>query len=228
LLLSTSQLCLIFSVVTIMSDEPITPIQRCLNLLAIGDPGARESLYIASRNRLLALTRRMLSQYPGVKRWEGSDDVFQNVLVQLHHCLAEVHPPSTLDLLRLTAHIIKRELINLARHYSGPQGLGTHHSTPNSKGQNACDAAVAPKVDLGRAVEWIELLEQVNQFPATEREAFDLLWCQGLSQEEAAKLLGLSVRTVKRRWLATRLHLAAIIGHNLANTNLECDVPSGG
>ena len=36
---------------------------------------------------------------------------------------------------------------------------------------------------------------------------FDLLWYQGMSQAEAAASLGVSERTVNRRWLSARLHL---------------------
>jgi RNA polymerase sigma-70 factor (ECF subfamily) len=41
-----------------------------------------------------------------------------------------------------------------------------------------------------------------------KRQAFDLLFYQGLSQEESAAVLGVSVRTLKRRWREARLDLA--------------------
>jgi RNA polymerase sigma-70 factor (ECF subfamily) len=43
--------------------------------------------------------------------------------------------------------------------------------------------------------------------PDEEREIFDLLWYQGLSQAEAATLLKVSERTIKRRWQSARLKL---------------------
>jgi DNA-directed RNA polymerase specialized sigma24 family protein len=39
------------------------------------------------------------------------------------------------------------------------------------------------------------------------KTTFDLLWYQGLSQDEAAQALGVDVRTVKRRWREARLTL---------------------
>jgi RNA polymerase sigma-70 factor (ECF subfamily) len=44
-----------------------------------------------------------------------------------------------------------------------------------------------------------QVLETVDGLPEDEREAFDLVHVQGLSQAEAAELLGVAARTVKRR-----------------------------
>jgi DNA-directed RNA polymerase specialized sigma24 family protein len=41
----------------------------------------------------------------------------------------------------------------------------------------------------------------VARLPDKLRAVFDLLWYQGLTQAEAAALLGVAVRTVKSRWL---------------------------
>jgi RNA polymerase sigma factor (sigma-70 family) len=51
------------------------------------------------------------------------------------------------------------------------------------------------------------ILDEVERLPDEEREIFDLLWYQGLSQAEAAALLHVSERTIKRRWQAARLKL---------------------
>ena len=48
---------------------------------------------------------------------------------------------------------------------------------------------------------------KLAELPEEERETFDLLWYQGLTQAEAGALLGLSERTVKRRWQSARLLL---------------------
>jgi RNA polymerase sigma factor (sigma-70 family) len=62
---------------------------------------------------------------------------------------------------------------------------------------------------------WSEFHERAGQLPDEEREVFDLLWYQGLMQEEAAQLLGVSERTVKRRWQSARLQLFEALGGNL-------------
>ena len=59
---------------------------------------------------------------------------------------------------------------------------------------------------------WAEFHEAVARLPDDLRAAFDLLWYQGLTQAEAADLLGVAVPTVKRRWLKARLRVQQALG----------------
>jgi RNA polymerase sigma-70 factor (ECF subfamily) len=43
------------------------------------------------------------------------------------------------------------------------------------------------------------MLEAIDNLPEDEREAFCLVRIQGMTQSEAAQLLGIAVSTVKRR-----------------------------
>jgi RNA polymerase sigma-70 factor (ECF subfamily) len=43
------------------------------------------------------------------------------------------------------------------------------------------------------------MLAAIDRLPEAEREAFDLVRIQGMSQSEAAKVLGVAVVTVNRR-----------------------------
>ena len=52
----------------------------------------------------------------------------------------------------------------------------------------------------------------METLPAEEREVLDLVWYGGLTQIEAAALLGISEPTVKRRWRAARLRLHEAMG----------------
>ncbi len=45
----------------------------------------------------------------------------------------------------------------------------------------------------------LRLLEAIESLPEEEREVFDLVRVQGLTQAEAAEILGVSIRTVRRR-----------------------------
>jgi RNA polymerase sigma-70 factor (ECF subfamily) len=47
----------------------------------------------------------------------------------------------------------------------------------------------------------------VGALPEELREIVDLLYYDGLTQEEAATLLGLSPRTLKRRWQTAKVYL---------------------
>ena len=54
---------------------------------------------------------------------------------------------------------------------------------------------------------WAEFHEQVEELPENEREVFQLIWYSGTTQREAAELLGISERTVLRRYCRARLQL---------------------
>ena len=56
------------------------------------------------------------------------------------------------------------------------------------------------------------MLETIERLPESEREAFELVRIQGLSQSEAARVLGVSVATVNRRLSRGLQLLAADLG----------------
>jgi DNA-directed RNA polymerase specialized sigma24 family protein len=51
---------------------------------------------------------------------------------------------------------------------------------------------------------WTEFHKHVAALPGSDREVCELLWYFGLSQQEAADFLGISLRTIKRRWFQVR------------------------
>src|SRR5689334_5016823 len=100
-------------------EDPTTVIQGCIDRLRGGDESARGALRCAA-GRLARLAREMLKGYPGVARWEQTDDVLQNALVRLVRTPGAVTPPTARDFYRLAAPEVRRELIDLVRHYLGP------------------------------------------------------------------------------------------------------------
>ena len=47
----------------------------------------------------------------------------------------------------------------------------------------------------------------IEKLPDEEREVCELLWYQGLTQPQAAEVLQMPLRTLKRRWQKVRLKL---------------------
>ena len=186
-------------------------IQVYLDRLRDGDETARGALLQCASERLRSLARRMLRAYPRVHRWEETDDVLQNAALRLHRTLGEIAPATPRDFFRVAALNIRRELLDLAKHYFGPLGHGAQHASWGSGDSSAGAPAPADRGDLStepsRLAAWGEFHEQIGALPDEEREVFDLLWYQGLNQAEAAELLGVSERTIKRRWQAARLRL---------------------
>src|SRR5436305_5872475 len=113
-----------------MSDEPQSAlIQGWIDRLKQGDESARSELLRCASERLTRLTRKMLRDFPGVHRWEQTDDVLQNANLRLYSALKAVTPPSARDFFRLAALQIRRELLDMARRYAGPMGLGANHAS---------------------------------------------------------------------------------------------------
>jgi RNA polymerase sigma factor (sigma-70 family) len=201
-------------------DDHTTVIQGWIDRLRGGDDSARAALLVCASERLTRLARKMLRDYPGVARWEQTDDVLQNALIRLDRALKAVTPPTARDFFRLAAAQVRRELIDLARHYQGPHGLGARHSTqPGSDGSTA-EPALAPSApdttfEPGRLAAWTDFHRAVDNLVAADRELFDLLWYQGLTQAEAATVLGVTERTVNSHWLAARVRLSDSLGGQL-------------
>jgi RNA polymerase sigma factor (sigma-70 family) len=201
-------------------------IQSLLDRLQAGDDSAREELINCACARLERLTRKMLRDWDRVHRWEDTSDVLQNALMRLYRSLAETRPARAVDFFRLAALNIRRELYDLARHYYGPRGEGANHITVTWKlrTDGELDAAMEQQYadgddDPENLAAWAEFHEQVGRLPEEERELFDLLWYQELSQSEAAALLAISERTVKRRWASARLRLFQTLGGALPDSD---------
>jgi RNA polymerase sigma-70 factor (ECF subfamily) len=173
-----------------------TQLQGWLGRIQAGDQAARNELVQAIQGRLEQLARRMLRRHPAVARWAETGDVFQGAVMRLLRALEKKSPASTRDFLNLAAEIIRRELIDLARHFQGPLGLGANHASGPPEDPAAPDAN---PVDLEC---WTALHQAVDRLPAELREVFSLTFYHGWTQQQIAELFAVDVRTVRRRWLA--------------------------
>lgn len=181
-----------------------TDLQNQLKRLSEGCPESRRTIIEHCCERLRTMARRMLKSYGRLARWSDTDDVLQQSLMRLHRALATVHPESTRKFYGLAATQIRRELIDLARSYFGPQGLGAKHDTDG--GEAAAEQA-DPTAEPFSITAWTEFHEAVEALPDAEREVVSLLWYDGLTQADAARVLGISLATLKRRWVSARLLL---------------------
>ena len=181
---------------------------RWLERMRAGDRVAGDELFRHLGGRLERLARQMLRGFPAVRRWEGSGDVLQSASLRLLRSLQEVSPDSTAKFFGLAAQAIRRELLDLKRHYCGPEGIGANHHT-DGRGAPAREP-VDPAPDHDELEEWCALHRQVEGLPEEERAVVDLHFYQGLSKAEAAGLLGVDVRTVQRRWNAALQRLRSL------------------
>jgi RNA polymerase sigma-70 factor (ECF subfamily) len=189
-----------------MNEGNTTQLQRHLDLLRAGDERARDVLIQRSCQQLERLTRKMFKSYPRLHRWEQTDDVLQDALMRLHRSLAEVQPESVPQFLGLAATQIRRSLIDLSRHHFGPEGhAARHHTDGNATDRNGVVNQEAERTAEPTSLEgWSTFHQCVEKLPEKERETFDLIWYQRLSQSEAANSLGVDLRTIKRRWRSAK------------------------
>jgi RNA polymerase sigma factor (sigma-70 family) len=173
-------------------------------LLARPDPAARDELLRRVEGNLRRLAGHLLRGYPAVARFEATDDVLQAASLRLLRALEAVTPADPRQFFGLAATVIRRELVDLHRHYYGARGEGANRHSHAGR----FEPAASDSAELDR---WREFHERVGQLPDEEREVVDLLHYQGMSQVDAATLLGVELRTVQRRWQDARVALARLL-----------------
>lgn len=185
-----------------------TDLHNLLDLARQGDPDARCRVIEHACDRVRTLTRKMLRAYPRVRRWSETDDVLQSALLRLHRSLAEVRPESPRQFHGLAATQIRRELLDLAKHFHGARGIGANH---HSDGGKAAERTSAEPFEPETLEAWARFHELVDALHDEEKETVQLLWYEGLKQPEAAALMGVSLATLKRRWQSARLRLCELL-----------------
>jgi RNA polymerase sigma-70 factor (ECF subfamily) len=177
-----------------------------------GDRAAPDELLRHVGERLRLLAQRMLLGYRDLKRWIDTDDVFQNALVRLLRALEAVTPPSTREFFGLVSLQLRRELIDLARRWRGKMETSLDGSWSGGSGVRAGHRDPRDSThEPSRLAEWAEFHQHIEALPEEERAVVDLIFYQGLAQAEAADLLGISVRTLQRRWNAALLRLHPLV-----------------
>ena len=173
------------------------------------DPAERSVLLHIAADRLMMLTRHMLRGYPRLRRWEETDDVFQEATLRLYRSLNQVSPKSTEEFFGLAALQIRRTLIDLARHHFGPHGdAGRHHSDPLILEREPSERSHGGRSGEPQSLEeWTAFHEAVGALPDRERDVFELIWYAGATYQDAAKMLGITRRTAIRRMNRARLRL---------------------
>lgn len=162
----------------------------------------------------------MLRGFPQVRRWEQTGDVVQNASLRLLRALEQIDLENPRHFLGLAATQIRRELIDLARHYQGPHGLGAQHASNvvdvNQDGSSAKIDPLDPNAESpSELAAWCELHTSIDALPDEEREVCVMMLYLGLTQREASELLGVSERTVRRRWQEIRLKIHELMRDHL-------------
>ena len=196
-----------------MSDSSLKSIQiqSWIDRVRVGDQAARDELTRCSCDRLDVLVMKMLGSYARVKRWEQADDVVQKVTLEIYRRLETVALESSRDFLCQASTAIRRELVDLNKYFFADEDTGTldplatRPDAPDS-GDTVAGQLVGA-LEPGRLSAWTRFHRQIDTMHDEDREVFELLWYQGLTQPETADLMGVSRRTMIQRWQGARLRL---------------------
>ncbi len=161
-------------------DSPSEPIVRALMERAV----RRLHLLCAT---LLRKSYPRLTQPPLNLQ---ADELLGAVVERLLKALREARPRTVRQLFALANRHIRWELNDLARRLDErPAVVGLSEElvpSPLTSGS-------------GLTSDGRRMLQAIDALPEDERETFDLVRIQGLTQSEAAEILGVSIRTVRRR-----------------------------
>jgi len=191
-------------------------LDECLRRLAAGDPAARDRVIELCSDRLREIARRMLRSFPGVRRHDDTDDVFQGAVMRLHRALGQLadQRESPRSLMALAATQIHRELVDLARRNARTTSYAANHDTnvmPNTDGtpRFLVDGIATAPESLDR---WEQFHAAIAGLPEDRREVFNLVWYLGADQRTIADVLGCSERSVKTYWREAREAVKAALG----------------
>jgi RNA polymerase sigma-70 factor (ECF subfamily) len=189
-----------------MNDDHTTAVvQRYLDELG-GDSPAEpivRALLDRSVRRLHLLCASLLHRsYPRLARPPlnlQADELLGAIAERLLKALREARPRTVRQLFALANQHMRWELNDLARRLDDQPA-----AAELAEGLVPAPASSAS----GLSPDGLRMLRAIDELPEEEREVFDLVRIQGMTQAEAAQLLGVSAVTVKRR-LSRGLQLLA-------------------
>ena len=182
--------------------ESSTGVREILMQIREGDTSATERLFAYCLDRFKLLSKRIFNTRKDLHFFEESDDLLQDALIRLHSAVTNLKPETTRALMSLALQHIRWALGDLARELrrkARELPLGDSDVFPAKE--------IHSDGEPHSLFEWQNFHEQVEQLPLEEKQVFDAVFYGGASQEEVAEILGISTRTVKRRWRSARMLL---------------------
>jgi RNA polymerase sigma-70 factor (ECF subfamily) len=187
-----------------MEEEHTTAVvQRYLDQLASDTPAEQAVRDLLDRavRRLRQLCAALLhGGYPRLTRPPlnlQADELLGAVVERLLKALRQARPRTVRQFFALANQHMRWELNEMARRLD-------ERPTPVELNEGLVPAPASS--DSGLTPDFRRMLDAIANLPEEEREAFDLVRIQELTQAEAAQVLGVSAGTVNRR-LNRGLHL---------------------
>ena len=197
-----------------MEDTRTTAVvQRFLDELAgvkgdaPAEPIVRALLGSAVDRLHLLCTTLLFRSYPRLTRPPlnlQADELLSSVVERLLKAMRAVHPQTVRQFFALANQHMRWELNDLARRLD--REVRQVELRESLVGAPAESNGSQLSINAGR------ILEAIESLPDDEREVFDLVRIQGMSQGEAAEVLAVSAKTVQRRLVRCLTMLTGKIG----------------
>jgi RNA polymerase sigma factor (sigma-70 family) len=172
------------------SDAPAEPIVRQLLTESVGRLNLLcTSLLFRSYPRL---THPPLNLQP--------DELLSSVVERMIRALRSVRPQNVRQFFALANQHMRWELNDLARRLDKEVSARLVHESMVIAPAESTSSQLSPNA--------MKILKEIEELPEEEREVFDLVRIQGLTQPEAAALLGVSPKTVHRRLTRALMQLS--------------------
>jgi RNA polymerase sigma-70 factor (ECF subfamily) len=190
-------------------DQTTAVVQRYLDELAAlrGDDAAEpvvRELLGGSVHRLQLLCGALLHRsYPRLTRPPlnlQADEMLSSVVERLLKALRGVRPKTVREFFALANQHMRWELNDLARRLDEQAAAVELRDSLVPAPAESSGSQLSPNTR--------RMLQAIEGLPEEEREVFGLIRIQGMSQPEAAAVLGVSPKTVQRRLNRCRLLLA--------------------
>jgi RNA polymerase sigma factor (sigma-70 family) len=194
------------------SDQTDVTVGQCLERLALATEEANarrivRELLAAAADRILSLCGSTLSRrYPRLTKGPLNlqpEELLGAVVERLIKALRTVRPAGVSEFFALTMKHVRWELNGLARQLDAErcEQLPTE-VVAEERGER--NEEFSP---LGRRI-----VGAIDGLPRIDREIFNLVRVGGMSQADAAQVLGISERTVQRRLRRILPHLWGVLG----------------
>ena len=180
-----------------------------LEKLRNNDKDAKNAIIVYTLDRLERVSRRMFHKFPVLQESEETGDILHMLVLKLDKALSHDTPNSVSGYFALVNLNLNWILKGIARKIKASEGFVWNGM--NDVLNQVTDPYSGPVNNL----DWVEFFELLEMLPQENREIFDLIWLQGLNQKQTAMILGISLRTVIRRWIKTKLEIRRLMDDEL-------------
>lgn len=190
-----------------------TGVRTILTRLREGERSAIDPLFSKCFWRVRQLAHRMFLAHKSLHHFEEGDDLLQETLIRLHQAVVKLKPDSTRAFMALALQHTRWALRDLAR-----EMRKSKETYPlGDRGTKIPDHHI-PAGEPESLLDWEFFHQQVENLAHEERIVFEARFYGGLTFEETADVLGLSLRTVKRRWKVAARQLTQFFENDWPNS----------